>query len=94
MPTARAGLVCVPINGKIYAIGGDAFFPKATNEVYDPAADTWMSKTHMVYARSKAAGSVVNGKIYIIGGYDGEDRRATQEYTVASEATFHLHRKD
>jgi N-acetylneuraminic acid mutarotase len=37
-------------------------------EEYDPVTDTWMTKTDIPTARGCAAASVVNGKIYVIGG--------------------------
>ncbi len=37
-------------------------------EVYDPATDTWESKTPMPAARSDVAVEAVNGKIYVFGG--------------------------
>ena len=75
MPTARSGLSTSVVNGKIYAIGGQA--GKAgpgggpllsTVEVYDPATDTWKKKADMPTARGWFSTSVVNGKIYAIGG--------------------------
>lgn len=40
-------------------------------EEYDPATDTWTKKTDMPTPRSSIATAVVNGKIYVIGGWDG-----------------------
>jgi N-acetylneuraminic acid mutarotase len=39
-----------------------------TNEEYDPATDTWETKTPMPTARGWLTAGVVNGKIYLIGG--------------------------
>ncbi|MBM4400374.1 MAG: hypothetical protein FJ045_00305, partial [Crenarchaeota archaeon] len=47
---------------KIYCIGG------GVNEVYNPATDTWETKTPMPTARASLQANVVNGKIYLIGG--------------------------
>jgi N-acetylneuraminic acid mutarotase len=75
MPTARCGLSASTINGKIYTFGGvtgngtspdnitDVF------EVYDPATDTWTVKNSMPNHTAYAASCVVNGKIYIVGGW-------------------------
>ena len=75
MPTPRSAATCV-VDGKIYVIGGSA--PQNikkkkpwrldTVEVYDPATDTWAKAKNMNHARSSAAISVVDGKIYIMGG--------------------------
>jgi len=57
-------------NGKIYAIGGESGAAAlATVEEYDPATDTWATRTSMPTRRiwlGVAAAS--NGKIYAIGG--------------------------
>jgi N-acetylneuraminic acid mutarotase len=37
-------------------------------EEYDPSTDTWTTKADMPTARAYAGASVVNGKIYVIGG--------------------------
>ncbi|MBM3237095.1 sigma-70 family RNA polymerase sigma factor [Candidatus Poribacteria bacterium] len=75
MPTARASLSTSVVNGKIYAIGGSvtAVWPGpgpdfSTVEEYDPATDKWTKKTDMPTARFSFSTSVVNGKIYAIGG--------------------------
>ena len=71
MPTARMGLSnsTSVVDGKIYAISalqGSARLKKV--EEYDPATDTWTEKTDMPTERNFVATSVVDGKIYVIGG--------------------------
>jgi N-acetylneuraminic acid mutarotase len=73
MNKERFGLSTCVINGKIYAIGGtpasDAPYPGlATVEEYDPATDTWTTKTNMPVGRAFFSASAVDGKIYAIGG--------------------------
>ncbi len=72
MPTARKGLAAAVVNGKIYAIGGSGNCAGncagSTVEEYDPATDTWAMKAPMPTPRG-GTGAVVNGKIYVIGGY-------------------------
>ena len=77
MPTARSTSTSV-MDGKIYAIGGSALSRELvlkrkpwrldTVEVYDPATDTWAKGRSMNHARDGAAVSVVDGKIYAMGG--------------------------
>ena len=75
MPTPRNAGTCV-VDGKIYVIGGTAIINTKkkkpwrlkTVEVYDPATDTWVKARDMNHARSSAAISVVDGKIYVMGG--------------------------
>jgi RNA polymerase sigma factor (sigma-70 family) len=73
MPTARFGLSTSVVNGKIYAIGGSVgrpgkFVGLDTVEEYDPTTDTWTKKKDMPTARFALSTSVVNGKIYALGG--------------------------
>lgn len=86
MPTKRGSSVAVVHGGKIYVIGGaslhsgskDAFVHPArphralgTNEVYDPATNTWAGRSEMPTARNHAAAGMVDNKIYVIGGRVG-----------------------
>ena len=76
MPTARYYFSTCVVDGKIFVIGGqlrlemDEYGDMATTmvEVYDPETDTWERKADMPTARSSAAVSVVDGKIYAVGG--------------------------
>jgi N-acetylneuraminic acid mutarotase len=78
MPTARCTFATGVVDGRIYAVGGakgrtDALrrVPLQTVEEYDPVTDTWIGKTDMPTARSALSVSVVNGRIYAIGGAEG-----------------------
>ncbi len=76
MPTARQGLSTSVVNGKIYAIGGGAGSSSSyslvktfsTVEEYDPATDTWTTKSEMPTERGFHSANVVDGRIYVIGG--------------------------
>jgi len=75
MPTARFTLSTSVVDGKIYAIGGilrttqsGPETPSSAVEEYDPATDTWTTKAPMPTARGMLSTSVVDGKIYAIGG--------------------------
>jgi len=76
MPTARQALSVSVVNGKIYAIGGGISRTKdylrigtfSTVEEYDPATDTWSTKSPMPTSRGWHSAIVVDGKIYIFGG--------------------------
>jgi N-acetylneuraminic acid mutarotase len=90
MPTARQGLSTSVVNGKIYAIGGGAASSASyasietfsTVEEYDPATDTWTAKSEMPTARLCHHASVVNGRIYIIGGADASTPKVGHVWTV------------
>jgi N-acetylneuraminic acid mutarotase len=86
VPTKRGSPNAAAVNGKIYVIGGASTHPGSpetavhparphrsvdTNEVYDPATNTWQTRSTMPTARNHAAVGVVNNKIYVIGGRVG-----------------------
>jgi RNA polymerase sigma factor (sigma-70 family) len=73
MPTVRYYVTTSVVNGKIYAIGGvdwvnQEWIPFKSVEEYDPATDKWTRKGDMPEARGVLSSSMVNGKIYVIGG--------------------------
>jgi len=82
MHVARSKLGVAVVNGKIYAIGGDARHGQwpyvgsivGTNEEYDPATDTWTFKAPMPTPRSGFAIAVYQNKIYCMGGYIGNSK--------------------
>jgi N-acetylneuraminic acid mutarotase len=68
----------------LYAIGGGhddnpgvTYFD--TVEAYDPPTNMWTLKQHLNVARSPAV-AVANGKIYAMGGVDGEGLVSIEEY--------------
>jgi N-acetylneuraminic acid mutarotase len=106
VPGKRGSAIAAEVGGKIYVIGGattmdgdkapffTAFGPAkvlATNEVYDPATNTWESRNPMSVPRNHAFSGVVNGKIYVIGGRTGHafilsatNTDVVEEYNPAS----------
>ena len=83
VPTKRGSANAAVVAGKIYVIGGAGLHPGSketavhpakphralgTNEAYDPATNTWGTRSPMPTARNHAAVGVVNNKIYIIAG--------------------------
>ncbi len=76
MPLPSHHLALAEYNGKIYSFGG--FKRPASGEIawepidnsweYDPATDTWKPLQPMPSKRGGGAATVVNGKIYVIGG--------------------------
>ena len=89
MPTARACFGTAVYHDLIYCIGGyngaivfygpesynwkTEYYDVGANEVYDPATNTWQTKTSMPTPRFSAATNIVNGKIYVIGGHTKTD---------------------
>ena len=83
MPIKRCSAVAEEVGGKIYVIGGATIMENSgetalfgnrparvlgTNQVYDPATNTWANRSPMPTTRNHAFSGAVNGKIYVIGG--------------------------
>lgn len=82
MPTPRSDFGIAVVNDKIYCIGGIIDFDWSgygkgilctVNEVYDPLTDTWENKTSMPTQRQRPKANAVNGKIYVMGGFQYRD---------------------
>src|ERR1700694_182736 len=84
LPTSRGSPVAVTVGDNMYVIGGAVTGPKESAvhparahfstgavEEYDPAANTWRSRTALPTPRNHATAGVVNGKVYVIGGRVG-----------------------
>jgi N-acetylneuraminic acid mutarotase len=86
MPSRRGAAAAAVVDGKIYVIGGAGLHPGSketalhparahrsvdTNEVYDPATDSWATRQTMPTARNHVFIGAVNNKIYVIGGRVG-----------------------
>jgi len=75
MPTARDALGVAVVNGKIYAIGGDVVRGRykwdtlRTVEEYDPATNTWNSKSDMNRGRETFSAVAIDDKIYTVGAF-------------------------
>ncbi|MBI4887909.1 MAG: hypothetical protein HY824_12510 [Acidobacteria bacterium] len=83
MPMKRCSAIAEEVGGTIYVIGGATLMENSgetalfgnrpqrvvgTNQVYDPATNTWATRSAMPTTRNHAFSGVVNGKIYVIGG--------------------------
>ncbi len=86
MPTGRAGHALGVVNFSIYVIGGrNGSTPLEGNvtnvvEAYHPSTDSWTTGlAPMPTARSDTTAAVVNGKIYVIGGWNGSSILSTVE---------------
>jgi N-acetylneuraminic acid mutarotase len=97
MPTARALFGTAFYQNKIYCIGGynggtifigpetwnwkTEYYDVGANEVYDSATNTWATKASMPTPKYSAATDIVNGEIYVIGGYTMENLGTTDNIT-------------
>ena len=81
IPTKRKSFSTTVVDDKIYLIGGTLFengrgpFGLSTIEVYDPEMNTWQKVADMPTPRADAGTAVVDGIIYVFGGYNGIDNR-------------------
>lgn len=67
-------------NGAIYRVGGLSFKNKADEKTvfesldvfakYDPATDSWKDLAPLPAARSSHDAAVIDGKLYVVGGWD------------------------
>ncbi|GJL70847.1 MAG: hypothetical protein NMNS01_00460 [Nitrosomonas sp.] len=77
-PTKRTEVAVATVEGKIYVVGGfnkpslknalDYAISRAV-EVYDPETNTWTTATPLPEGRHHAGIAVLNGKLYVIGGF-------------------------
>jgi N-acetylneuraminic acid mutarotase len=81
------------INGKFYLVGGavQSTAPKSltqTLEMYDPATGAWKALAPAPTARYSAGGVVINGLLYVIGGYDATNNpfSTVEVYSPATNA--------
>jgi hypothetical protein len=79
VPTPRTWGTCAVVNNKIYVIGGYSYdtngnpiSPSNVNQVYDPATDTWATKSPLpesIYGVTRE-NPVIGGKIYVTHGFN------------------------
>jgi len=95
MPTPRFHFGIAVYQNKIYIIGGtnefvwssDGTIYTRVNEAYDPTTDTWETKAQMPTNRSAMQTTVVNGKIYVMGGKtDYDPAKAEVTFCAINEA--------
>jgi len=92
MPTATSFHSASVLDGKIYVIGGTDNLAGwadywSSMLMYDPATDTWTKKADMPTARARLSTSVVDGKIYAMGGSPHRDAEvaAVEVYDPATD---------
>lgn len=74
----RAQHCMEPLRGRLYVAGGVCnlrkfYTDQQACEVYDPVADSWTAFASLPVPHVGAASSVLEGKIYVLGGYCQED---------------------
>lgn len=94
MPTPRAWAPAVVWDGKIYVVGGCSsptpqqfYNAVATLEVYDPSNNFWESLPSMSMERVGPAAAALNGKIYVMGGFNRSTWSANTSVEIYDIAT-------
>jgi N-acetylneuraminic acid mutarotase len=95
MPTAREDAASAVVGGKIYVFGGltnPGHTFAASIDIYDPASNTWETRSWAMPRALGDSGVAHNGKIYLIGGtadmsHYPTDLRASSETSVYDPAT-------
>jgi N-acetylneuraminic acid mutarotase len=90
MPTARATMAAVALEGQLYAMGG-----RKDNDIlnvvecYNPGSNTWSQCPPMPTPRWRHMAAVLGGKIYVFGGIAGvgEARRVLDVVEVYDPST-------
>jgi DNA-binding CsgD family transcriptional regulator/N-acetylneuraminic acid mutarotase len=79
MPTSRAGLALVAIDGQLAAIGGVRGTNKATRsvELFNPTANSWTEGDAKPTAAMNISGAAIDRKIYVPGGCADEGNALT-----------------
>ena len=81
MNCARCSAAISVVNGEIYAIGGlgsppdqdESYLYLSNVEVFNPKTNQWQERTEMSAPKALHTASVIDGKIYVIGGYFSKD---------------------
>uniref|UniRef100_A0A8D0BX51 Kelch like family member 23 n=2 Tax=Salvator merianae TaxID=96440 RepID=A0A8D0BX51_SALMN len=64
-PSPEYGLCSVALENKLYLVGGQT----TITDCYDPEQDVWKQKADMIERRMECGAVVMNGCIYVTGGY-------------------------
>ncbi|XP_041731757.2 kelch-like protein 33 [Coregonus clupeaformis] len=84
MSQPRAHHCMETLNNHLYVAGGVTVDENMTSvdqlacEVYDPVSDSWSALMPLAVSHVRAASVVLEGKIYVLGGYCQEDYRETR----------------
>jgi N-acetylneuraminic acid mutarotase len=97
MPTPRSHMTVSALGGKIYAIGGGARIVAGRSgeyrsllEVYDTATNRWARAADPPTPRSVPSSSVVDGRIYVMGGASHRGPTSSTEELMRTLRTLSL----
>jgi hypothetical protein len=81
LPVARHTMGAAALNGKIYVLGGyvatsSGPLKSKSCVLFDPIANKWSPLADMPGVRRNLGAAALNGKIYVLGGYDGSSHNS------------------
>jgi N-acetylneuraminic acid mutarotase len=95
MPTPRSHMTVSAVGGKTYAIGGGARIVAGRSgefrpllEAYDTATNRWARAPDLPTPRSALSSSVVDGRIYVMGGAFGRGSASSAEQLLRTMRTL------
>jgi N-acetylneuraminic acid mutarotase len=93
MPGVRNEVIAVAAADKIFVLGGSLRqndYALTRNEEYDPASGAWRARAPLPCGASHMAAAVLDGNIYVIGGFTGRDHKGPVDrvfaYDIAADA--------
>jgi N-acetylneuraminic acid mutarotase len=77
--------------GKIYTFGGAKSSKVFSNKLFqfDPVTNVWTELASMAVAK-ETKGAIVNGQLYIVGGYNGEQIQRVDRYDLQADNWAHV----
>ncbi len=92
MPTARYGVTAAVANGILYVIGGTVNGSTMLNtvEAYNPTSDSWSTKASRYYAAQTAGSFVINGIIYVFGGFTTNTINTAEAYDPGTNTWYFI----
>ncbi len=75
MPTSRWNMASTVMDSWVFVFGGALTFSGTYTDIveaYDPAADQWSVSTSMLVPRKTHVAGAIQGRSYIVGGYNGQ----------------------
>ena len=91
LPSPRAEVAAVALDGKLHALGGSVNGTAGPyHDEYDPATDTWRARAPLPEGRDHLGAAAAGGKIYAFGGFVGAVHKGAGsgafEYDPAADA--------
>src|SRR3972149_1879600 len=90
LPAALHHAAAAALDGKLYVVGGYRdlwpWKPMATVWRYDPGVDRWEPRRAVPPPRGGVAVAVVSGKLYAVGGKDGQVFTTNEEYAPVADS--------